>query len=452
MEILSSYDKKRFEGMEENKDLLTLEYLTDLSNKHTAYIFDFFFNWNADTQEIKEEAKRKLETLNHAIALPYKIATSKAKFTRVPMTNLDIEEIPEHVINFVYWGYTVFAIDELDEDWKPIINQYEPERFVKWVSEDKLFFALTNWEWRQYMLVKTFPKTEWEKGKVYNTLYKVAVTATWAVNWEVVPLDELKSTSHLADEDIFETKRDLIYSVHDFKLWKSNYWKPQLDYVKPLLKALDFELVNIKDQLLKHLQAKLVLQGIDASKMPKDENDNILLRDAEAIFLEIWASKPEYIQNKNDLLDKAVELLDKYIQNIAMTLSVPQELVAQKWQTGTESTDSKLLRMSDFINDIEFVREKIQRVFWSMFKTCVDIKADYVEWGKETEFYCIFPPVMPKDGLTHSQELNIAVMGGFLSKRTATKQYTGFSHDDLEDELTQIEKEVVNSPENFDIL
>jgi len=140
-------------------------------------------------------------------------------------------------------------------------------------------------------------------------------------------LDTLDQTAHLEDEDNFGINAKLLYVVNDYRLRKTPYGTPQIDMVKTLINQLNIELVNIKDQFIKHLQAKLAIQGIDAGKMPKDADNNINIRDAEALFLEHGATIPEYIQNKNDLLKDVVDIIDKYIGWIASTLSVPKELV-----------------------------------------------------------------------------------------------------------------------------
>ncbi len=448
--IINSVDLNRMKWIEINKELVNLEYLYNESANITNFISDTFFDWTTTDALLKKKARQKLEILNHTIALPYKIATSKAKFYWKPATNLDVLELKEQVISYVYGGFSVFAIDETDEDWRPIINKYNPEQYVKWVEFDTISTYLRNEKNELYLLIKQFLNDE--SGIIRNKLYKIIWGIEAWITWNEVPLDTLDITAEMEDEYDMKTNKKLIYTVHDYKLKHSIYGTPQLDLVKPLLNQLNVQLVNIQDQFMKHLQAKLAIQGIDAGKMPKDKEGNILIREAEALFLEHWASIPEYIQNKNDLLKDAMEIIEKFIWQVAVTLSIPSELVGISGQTGTESTESKLLRYSDFIKDIEEIHTSYKKEFAIMFDVVTKIYPNYLKDKTEKEFFYIAEPVMPRDWTALATELNIAVMWGFLSSQTAVKRYTLLEWKELEEEMQKINEEAARSLANSDLI
>lgn len=448
--IISSVDNNRMKSIESNKELINLDYLTDQSNSLTKLITDLFFNWKADDVTVKAEWLEKLKVLNHTIALPYKIATTKSKFFGKPSTNLEVEDLREQVISYVYGGFSVFAIDETDEAWRPIINKYDPEQYVKGIEFDMLVTYLTDENSKIYVFVKEFPNDQ--SGTVRNKLYKLVWGITAWVEGNFVPLDTLDQTAHLEDEDNFWVQEDLLYTVHDYKLKNTAYGTPQIGMVRTLLNQLNVELVNIKDQFIKHLQAKLAIQGIDASRMPKDADDNINIRDAEAIFIENWANSPEYIQNRNELLKDAVEILDKYIGWIATSLSIPQELVWLSGQTGTESTESKGMRYSDFTKDIEDIHDWYKKAFAKMFEVVITIDKNYLQDSEEKEFTYMQESVMPRDGTALATELATAKTGGFVSNYTAVKKYTGFEWKELDEELARISDEEARAITNIDII
>lgn len=447
--IINSVDLNRMKLIESNKELINLDYLEDQSNSLTKLITDLFFNWKVTDLTIKAEWLEKLKILNHTIALPYKIATTKARFFWYPQTNIEIPDIREHVVNFVYGWFSVFAIDEIDEDWKPIINQYNPEQYIKGIEFDMLVTYLRNEKNETFAFIKEFPNDK--SWIVRNILYKIVWDVEAGVSWIKVELNTLDQTAHLEEEDNFWIEETLLYTANDFKLKDWEYWTPQFNFIKPLLNQLNVELVNIKDQFIKHLQAKLAIQGIDASKMPKDAEGQINIRDAEALFIENGSSSPEYVQNRNDLLKDAVEIIDKYIGWIATTVSIPKELVWLSGQTGTESTESKSMRYSDFIKDIEDIHTSYKSVFAEMFEVVTQIDRNYLQDSKDKEFSYIQADVMPKDSQELATELNTAKIWGFISNYTAVKRYTGFEWKELDEELARINDEEARSISNVDI-
>lgn len=447
--LINSVDLNRMKSIESNKDLINQEYLKDEANKLTGFISDLFFNGKATDPILKAEGKRKIEILNHTIAIPYKIATTKAKFFGKPATNLVVQEVKEQVVSYVYGWFAVFAIDETNEDGKPIINKYNPEQYIKGIDFDSLVTYLKDEQNDTYAFIKEFPNDE--SGTVRNNLYKITGDISAGVSGKKVNLDALDQTAHLDEVDNFGVNAKLIYTVNDYKLKNTEYGTPQFDMVKGLLNQLNIELVNIKDQFIKHLQAKLAIQGIDAGKMPKDADGNINIRDAEAIFLEHGSSTPEYVQNRNDLLKDAIGIIDNYIGWIATTLSIPKELVWLNGQTGTESSDSKELRYMDFTMDIGEIHDWFREVFAEMFAVVIQIDKSYLKDVEEKAFTYIPEPVMPKNGLTLAQELNTAKTGGFISNYTAVKQYTGFSGKELEEEIARIAEEEAKAITNVDL-
>lgn len=448
--IINSVDLNRMQAIEWNKDLINLEYLKNTGNEITAFISELFFNGKDTDPQILAEWQRKLEILNHTIALPYKIATTKAKYFGKPSTNLEVKDLKEQVISYVYGGFCVFAIDETDENNRPIINKYNPEQYVKGIEYDMVVTYLQDENFYNYVFVKEFPNDK--SGIVRNKLYKVTGTADAWLHGIIVPLDTLDQTAHLQEEDDFGVNEKLLYTVHDYKLKNRYYWTAQFDMIKPLLNQLNIELVNVKDQLMKHLQAKLAIQWVDAAKMPRDAQGYIDIRAAEAIFLETGAAVPEYIQNKNELLKDALEIIQTYIAQIASIVSVPKELVSINGQTGSESTESKLLRYSDFVKDIEEIHDGFKDIFYDMFQVVTAIDKNYLEDNtKETEFLYIPEPVMPRDWSALATELATARTGGFISNYTAVKRYTGFDGIELEEELARIQEEEAKSIANTSI-
>jgi len=268
--IISSVDLNRMRSIEKKKKLVNMEYMQDRSHEVTKFIAELFFNSESTDPNIKKKGESRLKVLNHTIALPYKIATTKAKYFGKPQTNLEVMDLKEQVISYVYGGYSVFAIDETDEDGKPIINKYDPEQYIKGIYSDKLVTYLKDDNNNTYCFIKEFPHGEDDKGVVLNLLYEITGEMTAGVTGKKVGLDTLEQTAHLEERDDFDTEESLIFTVHDYKLTNTDYGTPQLGMVETLIDQMNIELVNIKDQFMKHLQAKLAIQGVDASKMPTD--------------------------------------------------------------------------------------------------------------------------------------------------------------------------------------
>ena len=84
-----------------------------------------------------------------------------------------------------------------------------------------------------------------------------------------------------------------------------------------------------------------------------------------------------------------MDVMEKFIWQIAATLSVPPELVGMSWQTGTESTESKLLRYSDFIKDIEEIHKSYKKEFAIMFDVVTAIYPKYTDNDTDKEFFYI---------------------------------------------------------------
>ena len=451
IEIISSEDLKRLKKLSDLREMLSDDYLTNLQIYQTKFIYETFISKTVKSRRHIDgnyenkisEALKRLELLNISYGIPSLVCEIISDYINEPAIDLDImhEGLKE---DFCWAGYAVLVSRE-NEDGEFFVDLIEPERFIDQGDYKKQI--LTYYEQdsgrnkkQKYIFVQTYQK---ENGQwlLNNDLYLRDVQSPIfsqnnmgsGIVGKKVPLTSIPQTQTFAEQVTFD--KNPIYIVHNRKRGQ-RYGSSEIAKVRSLISTIELQAVNIQDQLLKHLKAKIVLPTTMYLSNKVEKNGGKLdVSQLEAILTEAGMPDPKWLIQENPMIDKAFVYIDNCLKQIATELRIPGEFFQLKVQTGTESTDSKKLRMSNFFAKIDNARKKITKAYVYFMDLKSGLDSDY-----EIEDV-VYPPIIPESKSELSKELAIAKDSGLISQVRAIMKYNNFSREEAEAELAAIRDE-----------
>lgn len=409
------------------------EYLTNTSHTQTKFIYSKFFSGKNTN-----EREQRLKLLNISIGLPGLISETFADFVGEPESTLDIE-ISDFVEAYSWGGYTVFEASVEDGEFK--VEYVNPDSYVK--NDDGSEQVLTillhhdGQTTKRYIFEKIY-----RPGTIENNLYKADSlysfdgvindpTNNFVVKGDKVDLTELAATAEIPP--IEQTKLDYnpIVVVHNSKLKGRKYGTGDVARIRSMVSSIEVGLVNLQDQLLKHLQAKM---HVPKSAAVRDKNGFVQLDKMEVIMMESGDPLPGYMMNTNPLIDKEFDLLETLIRSISARLAMPIEFFGLDGQGGAESAETRKMRLARFEKRIKKARARLEKGMRRLYQVGVD-------WGVldgSEEFEIVWPSIFPVDKAKELDELSLAVESKLMSQEKAIMRYQGVEEDELEDELAKI--------------
>jgi len=458
VQIVNRIDGARLLELADYESMLQDFYLQDRSHPQTKFIYEQFFKEGTDTTR-----NERLKLLNMASSIPALIAEKIADYTGSPENTVDVD-IYESLLSFVWGGIAVLKVRNSGS--KLLVENAKPYGYVRYSdgSEQLLtYLDVDTQQGGQSLFRRYIFEQIYTPGKIVNKLYLKGVSTQGvntgidiknplgnadttqnqgiAIYGEEVPLTTLEITENIKPVVMTGLQRNPIVTIEN-----SFEGMGDLKRVRSLISSIEVQLINLQDQFLKHLQAKLAMP---ISKAVTDASGNVDIRQLEAIFMEAGDPRPEYIMNNNPLIDKAFVMIDMLLRQIASVLSIPNEFLGLEGKGGAETADAKQIRISSFLKKIERIREKAEDGLEEVYEIGV-------AWGlidPEVRFEATWGEVFPIDKTKEATELEIALTNGMISKKKAIMRYQDIDELCAMEELERINKDnadVVNGENMFE--
>ncbi len=416
------YDLDRFHAR------LSDEYLSDKEDPQTKFVQEQFL------KDTTEKGLERLKLLNISYSIPSLITEKFSDYIGQPITTLNVD-LDDYVSAFIWGGLCVFRPKVIDG--KFVINYAAPDEYVIYDDgTEKLFTYYEVFDENDNM--KTYILEEaYSKNIVTRKLFEVSKLQTnkdYSVQGTQVQLNSIVSTKDLKEtETLPKILTSPLVVVHNRKLRGVKYGTSEIKKIQSLISSIEIQAVNIQDQFLKHLQAKLALP-ISAMKVDGEGKANV--RDLEAYGMETGDILPSYITNSNPLIDKAFDQIEDFLRQICAIATLPTEFMGLKDGGTAESADTKRIRLVSFIKKIEKIRSK----FEAGFKKLEEIRKAWVPGEADQEFKIIWPSIFPDDPQVLANELMTAQDAKLISNLKAIMKFQG-----LNEEEALAEQKIINA-------
>ncbi len=455
MIILSQSDRDRMKLLEAYYARLDNSYLRDIKDPQTAFIFEKFFPAFAKGGSVYQDPKKdirntqvnttfdRLALLNVSLSLPYTIASIYSDYVGDPSTTHPIE-IERQKLSYSWGGMGLFVVRK-NASGDGVVDYLEPYSFVKYSEDDQAIYYMYSAKSQEkpsgdiFVLEQRYKKTESGTVTKENTLFKVDSNMLSAgdLHGEKVSLSTIPETAGLEPIENIPIKTIPIVAVMNEIISGDTYGTSDILKIESLISSIEIQVVNIQDQFLKHLSAKL---AVPASKLPIDRNTGLVdVTNLEVIGVEAGEINPAYIMNQNPMITHAFEQIELLIKQLATIIRIPYEFFPVSTKGGAESADAKEIRISNFMKRVTTIRNKfthgIVKVNTILSELGVNdapvVDAISPSWGE----------VFPKDKHKLALEQQVAIEAGFLSQKRAIMRYLEVSEQEAEQEIQTIRSE-----------
>lgn len=443
MQLVSKTDNTRISNLASVKTRLTSDYLTNQGDKQTSFVVAKYF---------KEDTKF-LEVLNISFNLLNNMCSIYNDYTGKPNLNYEID-IEGVAYDMAWAGYSVMVASIVDGFFT--CQKVNPENYVRdSETQERLLFAYeveNNDTINYYILEKKYIVsttsikddngiiTKQGKTTIENKLYKLSSKGSLQ-NATEVPLSTIPETTDIPPAETLAIGRSPIFVFNNQKINNLFYGSSEYDKVKSIIQSIEIQSVNIQDQLLKHLQAKLLLPRM---ALPTRSNTNgekfVDLSKLEVLEVEEGATfTPQYVTNTNNLIQHAFTLFELLLSRFCGVSQIPKELLSITSEGGSEAYSTKLIRFSVFIKKIEKYRDVIQKQLKE-----IDNVRNQLGFGDGSKFICLWDSVLPADSSVEITNLISLRNSGLISKLKAIMQAQDISLEEAEKELLLIDGESEN--------
>lgn len=455
MIILSQSDRDRMKLLEQYYARLDNSYLRDIKDPQTAFIFEKFFPAFAKGGNVAPDPKKdirntqvnttfdRLALLNVSMSLPYTVASIYSDYVGDPSTPYQID-IERQKLSYSWGGMGIFVVRK-DANGDGVVDYLEPYSFVKYSEEDQaIYYMYSNKSQEKstgdiFVLEQRYKKTDAGTVLKENTLFKVDSNMLSAgdLHGEKVPLDTIPETETLLPTEIIQIKTIPIVTVMNEIISGDTYGTSDILKIQSLISSIEIQVVNIQDQFLKHLSAKL---AVPASKLPIDRNTGLVdVNNLEVIGVEAGEINPAYIMNQNPMISYAFDKIELLIKQLATIIRIPYEFFPVSTKGGAESADAKEIRISNFMKRVTTIRNKFTKGIVKINSLLNELRVNNApkteaispSWGE----------VFPKDKHKLALEQQVAIDAGFLSQKRAIMRYLEISEQEAEQEVQTIRLE-----------
>lgn len=455
MIILSQSDRDRMKLLESYYARLDNSYLRDVKDPQTAFIFEKFFPAFAKGGNVAPDPKKdirntqvnttfdRLALLNVSMSIPYTVASIYSDYVGDPSTPYTIQ-IERQKLSYSWGGMGIFVVRK-NANGEGVVDYLEPYSFVKYSEEDQAIYYMYSTKSQEkssgdiFVLEQRYRKTDGGTVTKENTLFRVDSNMLSAgdLHGEKVPLSSVPETAGLEPIENIPIKTIPIVTVMNEVISGDTYGTSDILKIESLISSIEIQVVNIQDQFLKHLSAKL---AVPASKLPIDRHTGLVdVTNLEVIGVEAGEINPAYILNQNPMITYAFDQIELLIKQLATIVRIPYEFFPVSTKGGAESADAKEIRISNFMKRVTTIRNKftagIVRVNAILSELGVNDAptADGLSpsWGE----------VFPKDKHKLALEQQVAIESGFLSQKRAIMRYLEVSEQEAEQEIQTIRLE-----------
>ena len=441
--IIDSLESKRLRDISSVEAMLTPGYLEDTKHLQTSFIYEKFFD--GKDEKVRQD---RLRLLNISYSIPSLVSEIFADFIGMPSTPLQID-IDQWLNSFTWGGLSIFNVG--------IKNG---EFFVDWESPDGYTIEDDGTEHVYTWLLNVDDKGNhsrycfeqiYRPGSIQSQLWSLSnqghrgstvMFTTKETNdlsnqyqpftGELVSLTTLDSTKDFQPYQDTGLDVNPLVVVHNTKRGITKYGSSDVIQVRSMISSIEVQLVNLQDQLLKHLQAKLY---IPASKLSVDSRGMVDLSKLEVIMMEQGDTPPGYVMNTNPLIEQTFALIEKLVTQIATVLRIPVEFMGLQAVKGVESDGTKSKRVAAFIKRIEKAQRKFSTALVKVNEIREKLGFEVIE-----DFDVMWPHSFPVNKLEQVTELGSALDSGLISRIKAVMRYQ-----DLEtEELAEAEIDTIN--------
>lgn len=414
--------------------LIDNTYLHDTSNENFVYIARKFFPWEDYT---------KIKTLNTWSWLFNTVSSILSNYTwNIDCDyNIDIIQATKDIVTywfailwistFINWKWQIEAsVESMDSDW--YIVQDWVEMLVK-VYEEKD----TAWMNVSYLLIQSYYDTYTENKLYRSTLSNVLDFQ----NLQEVPLDTIQDTTELQEIQPHSFGRPSIYLIreNEKEIYPAN---SLIEKIKNQVYAIDRKIVMFDCEFLRNVESFVIFKGIELPPTVYEKKQKWY----ELTIQDFWRyiqggdnSAIEFVNNDNQLIDKAMASQTDDMRRISQATSIPLDFLwfeVSHWSIGKWS---RSLMHWSFIKTIESIRKLRDRYLPMILNDMSKIK-DY--WDTYSR-----PDVYSKSDTELLEEITIAKSNKLISHERAIQLYMWYSEDEAQAEVAKInetEVEVVN--------
>ena len=431
IKIVNSTEGQRIRQLGEFKQMLSDEYLYNTKIAQTKFIFEQWFT-SGDSNFTRLQ---RLKLLNISMGLPAMIAEKFADYTGQPNEPYGVD-VFEHTFAFSWAGYSVMKVRVVDGEVK--VEKAQPEGYVKYDDGGEQLLTAIDHEdidgKTHHYLFEQF----YRPGIIDNSLYEIKaslIAGDTAIYGVPVPLDSIPATRGIVEQEFTKLNRNPVVTVNNAFIGSSKYGTSEIKRIRSLLSSIEIQVVNIQDQLLKHLAA---IFAIPASKLAVDKDTGLVnMTNMRIIGMEVGDTPPQYVSNQNPLIEKSFDTIEDLLRQIGAILSLPLEFMNIKGEGGVESAEAKGIRISAFLKKVERIRGKVELGIDEVHEIAT-------EWGlgvSDEEYSVIWGEVFPTDKAKEAEELSSAVDGRILSRLKAIMRYQGLTEEEALVEMDRINKE-----------
>lgn len=434
--ILSTEESRRIRYIEDLRSKLNNNYLTDPSDKQTKFLLDQFFRaTESKKKDVPRYALDKMELLNISFALPYTISSIIADYVGLPVTTLPVE-VEESVMAYSWAGYSVFSTYVRDGEVE--IETVDPAEYVQYDDYEAIYRYYRE-HGKRYILEMIY-KMENGSCMRYSNLYEQSDNLgveEYGIMGTPVPLSTIPSLMGIPEVEDLNIDMIPLTKIHNTRLSRSPYGTSDIDKVMSLITSIEVAAVNIQDQFLKHLQAKL---AVPISSLARDEKTGMVdVRRLEVIGVDIGEQLPQYILNQNPMIQHSFTHIEMMLKQLCGILKLPAEFFPVTIKAGAESSETKEIRMGNFMKRVQKIRRRYTMALEEINRIVEKYNPSSAE-NVET-FTVVWAEIFPKDKHKEALELQVGVTSGFISRKTAIMRYLEINEAKADEEMQRIKEE-----------
>lgn len=359
--------------IQENKELITWDYVTNNLNPNFQEMVKHLFPWDEE----------RFKLLNPWTYIAWLIDDKISSYVWTPEDSLkyriDYDKIIETLLTTWYLmlktystqkeGWKVEAVD-----WQKYYYDWVTEYFIEQYKIDSLDSISWNISTTKYYLyVQTF-----SNNILKNKLFEIQQNVLSM--WKKVPLDIIPELAWRPDEQIIMETEKFVYSI---KLETSLIKK-----VKSIIYSIERKWAEADKQFQNYMEQFMVFNNIeipaDALKTVYQDWIQYKVTDFSKLWKNVetnadnWTWTIEIIKNWNELVKEALEFSERQIRQISAITDIPPIFL---WLDSAQWNDSwtSIIKSSWwFYKRIERYRAWIENLFWDINQVFSTIKTTFV--------------------------------------------------------------------------
>jgi hypothetical protein len=349
MVVISSYNKDRLVLQSDLKKLETNEYLVDETNENFDYINKKFFMW---------EPLSKAKLLNSWSNLFSTVSDIYASYVWAPVWSLD-NSISKYVKDFVSLWFSTIWLERVE--WNLVLSYIPAKWYYRqdWLDKVARFYKNDDSDVStDYVLIQTF--LVWAiESKLYQTSSIDLLDFSNSVDLNTIP-----ETANLEEVQITWLDVPSIFIVKEDKREQN----PASIYqsIQNIVYSVDRNITMFQTQFLQNVESYVIFKNINfPTSLLEDYNNGKMINMARIGKYIMWNddSGVEFVNNQNDMIDKAISYEQTQIRRLSGATAIPQEFLWLEQKNSAIGAWSRVLSHWSFIKRIEWIRSIFDDTF-----------------------------------------------------------------------------------------